>query len=281
MMGKRIAVFGAGSWGTALAIALARNCHDVVLWSWSQEQIMLLRSERENKKYLPGIHLNENISFESDLALALTEIDLLVLALPSHVVCQWFDKLKDYLPEKAGILIASKGIDPGTGKFLPDAVAQQNNKAQKIALMSGPSFAKELAQGLPTALTIASSDLLFAQYVAEIFHHASLRPYLNQDVIGTALGGTIKNIIAIAAGISDGLGFGANAKSALITRGLAEIIRLGKAMGAKTETLFGLSGLGDLILTCTDNQSRNRRFGLLLGQGMSAETAKKKQSVKL
>lgn len=275
-MTKHIAILGAGSWGTALAIALARNNHKVAIWGQNVEDIENIIKNHCNKKYFPGIKLSPNITAFTHLQEILPQAKLLVLAVPSDAVRIVLENVKNVIPSELPVLIAAKGIDPLSGQLMPELVNEIIGHSERIMVLAGPSFAKEVAVGLPTALVIAGKNTNHAKEVAELFQQKSVRPYINHDLIGSALGGTLKNVIAIAVGISDGYGYGANARSALITRGLAEMLRLGKAIGALPETLFGLSGVGDLLLTCTDDQSRNRRFGLLLGMGETQAIALEK-----
>ena len=268
-----VAVLGPGSWGTALALLLARNGHTVRLWGHDPDEIAPLRRERENRRYLPGIPFPPALSAGVDLAEALAGADLALAVVPSHVYGLTLTRLRPHLPATAGFAWATKGLEPGGGRFLHQVTADLLGAAQPAAVISGPSFAREVARGLPTAVTVASVDPAHARRVAALLHGSNLRAYTSADVIGVELGGAVKNVLAIAAGIADGLGFGANARAALITRGLAEMVRLGLAVGGQRETFMGLAGIGDLVLTCTDNQSRNRRFGLALGQGKTVEQA--------
>ena len=268
-----VAVLGPGSWGTALALLLARNGHTVRLWGHDPDEIAPLRRERENRRYLPGIPFPPALSAGVDLAEALAGADLALAVVPSHVYGLTLTRLRPHLPATAGFAWATKGLEPGGGRFLHQVTADLLGVAQPAAVISGPSFAREVARGLPTAVTVASVDPAHARRVAALLHGSNLRAYTSADVIGVELGGAVKNVLAIAAGIADGLGFGANARAALITRGLAEMVRLGLAVGGQRETFMGLAGIGDLVLTCTDDQSRNRRFGLAIGQGVTAEAA--------
>ncbi len=268
-----VAVLGAGSWGTALALQLARNNHVTRLWGHNPTHIQRLDEERENRRYLPGIAFPSNLSTEVDLAATVEAVDMVLIVVPSHTYGNILQRLKPYLRPGLGIAWATKGLEHGSGCFLHAVTAQRLGPSHPAAVVSGPSFAKEVAQGLPTAITVAASDPGHARYVASLLHGASMRAYTSGDVIGVQLGGAVKNVLAIAAGVADGLGFGANARAALITRGLAEMVRLGAAAGGRRDTFMGLTGVGDLVLTCTDNQSRNRRFGLAIGQGQSAEQA--------
>ncbi|MGZ5049826.1 MAG: NAD(P)H-dependent glycerol-3-phosphate dehydrogenase [Methylobacter sp.] len=272
-MSNKIAVLGAGSWGTTLAILAARNGCQTLLWGHNPEHMSLLGQQRENKRYLPGVPFPENLTITSDLAEAAQFSNLMLVSVPSHAFKNTLLKLKAHVPDDIKIAWATKGFNPDNGCLLHEVVAEIFSKQTPAALISGPSFAQEVAAQLPTAITIASSQPDFAAFLAGILHSARFRTYTNSDLIGVEVGGAVKNVMAIAAGIADGLGFGANTRAALITRGLNEIIRLGVKLGGKPETFMGLAGLGDLILTCTDNQSRNRRFGLALGQGKDKTAA--------
>ncbi|MFA6164357.1 MAG: NAD(P)H-dependent glycerol-3-phosphate dehydrogenase [Methylobacter sp.] len=272
-MNKKITILGAGSWGTALAIMAARNGCQTLLWGHNPEHIAALAQDRENKRYLPGLLFPENLAVTSDLAEAAAFSNLILVSVPSRAFRDTLIKLKAYAPNNVQIAWATKGFNPADGSLLHEVVAEVFSPQTPAAFLSGPSFAKEVAAGLPTAVTIASSQPDFANHLADILHSERFRTYTNTDLIGVEVGGAVKNVMAIAAGIADGLGFGANTRAALITRGLTEIIRLGVKLGGKQETFMGLAGLGDLLLTCTDNQSRNRRFGLALGQGKDKATA--------
>jgi glycerol-3-phosphate dehydrogenase (NAD(P)+) len=262
-----VAVLGAGSWGTALAVLLSRNGHRVRLWGHDADAMMRLSRERENKAYLPGVMLSDAIEPCTDLAeLSRKEHNFLV-AVPSHAFRGVLQGLRPHLPSQAIVAWGTKGFEPRSGKLLSRVAREVFGDGISIAVVSGPSFAREVAQDLPTALTVAAEPAQAAEAVAGWLRNERLRVYTSADLPGVQLGGAIKNVMAIAAGISDGLGFGANARAALITRGLAELARLGVAMGGERETFMGLTGAGDLILTCTDNLSRNRRVGLGLGQG--------------
>lgn len=269
-----IAVLGAGSYGTALAIALARNGHKTYLWGHNPEKMAKLAQARQNAEFLPNITFPDTLTVESDIAQALNAVNDLLIVVPSHVFADVLQKIKPFLRPEHRIMWATKGLERETGRLLQDVVLQILGESYPLAVLSGPTFAKELAHGLPTAISLASNNPQFADEMQQRIHCSkSFRVYLNEDMVGVQLGGAIKNVIAIGAGISDGMGFGANARTALITRGLAEISRLGASLGANPNTFMGMAGLGDLVLTCTDNQSRNRRFGLILGQGGSAEEA--------
>ena len=270
---KAVLVLGAGSWGTALALALSHNQHQVFLWDIDSDLIKSLKTDRSNERYIPSVSFPANLFPIEQISQAPTDIKMIVNAVPCHGLRSSLQLLKSF--SDISICLACKGFEPGTQK-LNHIVVEEELPDCSVAILSGPSFAKEVATGLPTAVTIASADINDAQSFAELFHNETFRIYTHDDYIGVQIGGAVKNVMAIAAGIADGLGFGANTRSALITRGLNEIMRLGLAMGAKQETFMGLAGLGDLILTCTDDQSRNRRLGLLLAEGLSIQDASDK-----
>ncbi len=272
-MKQTVAVLGAGSWGTALALQLARNQHDINLWGRNVEAVQAMCLRRENTRYLPGHKLPVNLVTEPDIGKALAQADFVVLAVPSEAIRDTLRRIAT-LPHKfQSIVWATKGLETGSSKFIHTIVEEELGKDHAMGVLSGPSFAAEVARGLPTAVTLACNQSALAAWVAGMFHSETFRVYTSDDLIGVQLGGAVKNVMAIAAGITDGLGFGANARAALITRGLSEIMRLGVVVGASRETLMGLSGLGDLILTCTDDQSRNRRLGLAIGRGESLQSA--------
>lgn len=266
-----LAVLGAGSWGTALAILIARNGHRCTLWGHQPDHMSQLATSRCNAQYLTGFTFPGGLDTACDLAAAVRPADIVLLAVPSHAFRSVLQRIASHLRPDTAVAWATKGLETGDGRLLHEVVGDELGAARPAAVISGPTFAREVAAGLPTAITVASNQPAFGSRLAAILHNVSFRAYTSDDMIGVQLGGATKNVLAIAAGVSDGLGFGANARSALITRGLAELMRLGLAMGGKPETLMGLSGLGDLILTATDNQSRNRRFGLGLGFGKAAE----------
>lgn len=274
--GKEIAmtVIGAGSYGSSLAISLARNGDNVVLWGHDPEHMQRLESDRANQEFLPDITFPDTLIVESDLEKAVQASRDLLVVVPSHVFGIVLKSLKPYLKDESRICWATKGLEPETGRLLQEVAYDVIGDSYSLAVLSGPTFAKELAAGMPTAISVASPDAEFVEQLQEKIHCSkTFRVYANNDFIGMQLGGAVKNVIAIGAGMSDGIGFGANARTALITRGLAEMTRLGAALGAQQETFMGMAGLGDLVLTCTDNQSRNRRFGLALGQGKDIDTA--------
>ncbi|MNL99241.1 Glycerol-3-phosphate dehydrogenase [NAD(P)+] [compost metagenome] len=267
-------VIGAGSYGTALAITLARNGHSVVLWGHNPEQIQKMQHDRCNQAFLPDVTFPDTLLLEADLARALAASRDVLVVVPSHVFGDVLRQLKPHLRPDARIVWATKGLEAETGRLLQDVAREALGEAIPLAVVSGPTFAKELAAGLPTAIALASTDAQFADDLQQLLHCGkSFRVYSNPDFIGVQLGGAVKNVIAIGAGMSDGIGFGANARTALITRGLTEMTRLGSALGADPSTFMGMAGLGDLVLTCTDNQSRNRRFGIMLGQGKGVQEA--------
>ncbi len=268
-----ISVYGAGSWGTALALQLARNGLNVLLWERFPEQAERLEQQRENEDFLPNVPFPDTLHCTADLAQATAHAKNLLIAVPSEAFRSVLQKLAPLLTKQHRIVWATKGLEVGTGYLLHQLVEEEIPFPIAYGVVSGPTFAGEVAQGLPTAMTVATNNVNFAQHIAMAFQNSNFRVYTSDDVKGVELGGAIKNVLAIAAGISDGLGYGANARAALITRGLAEIRRLGEKLGAKDETLMGLAGIGDLVLTCTDNQSRNRRLGLALGQGDTLEQA--------
>ena len=271
-----ITVLGAGSYGTALAISLASNGHRTLLWGHDPEHIENLQRDRANEAFLPGITLPDLLIPEADLATALAASNNILVVVPSHVFGMVLSQAKPLLREDSRIVWATKGLEPETGRLLQEVAGDVLGDKYPLAVLSGPTFAKELAAGMPTAISVAGTDAAFTQDLVELLHSPKrLRVYANDDFIGLQLGGAVKNVIAISAGMSDGIGFGANARTALITRGLVELSRLGEAMGAQTSTFMGMAGLGDLVLTCTDNQSRNRRFGLALGRGQGVEEAQK------
>ncbi|MDI1351779.1 MAG: NAD(P)-dependent glycerol-3-phosphate dehydrogenase [bacterium] len=267
---KTIAMLGAGSWGTAVAIHLARIGHQVLLWGHNPQHVALMNESKSNSVYLPDSSFPETLIPCADLNQCIEQADHVIIAVPSHAFAELLQKIT--APPR-GLIWLTKGIDPITHQLLSELVMETFGSSFPIAVLSGPSFAKEVARFLPTALTLAGNNLAYQQTLHSIFHCDNIRVYLSDDLIGVQLCGAVKNVLAIACGVSDGLGYGANAKAALITRGLAEMSRLGLKMGACQETFIGLAGVGDLVLTCTDNQSRNRRFGLLVGQNVAIDMA--------
>ena len=262
-----IAVLGAGSWGTALAVLIARNGYRTLFWGHDAARQARLAHERENARYLPGVRFPENLFIREDLLETVEEATHLLLVVPSHAFRATLEAFKTRLPADAIVAWASKGLEPATGRLLSQVAADELGEGQALGVISGPTFAKEVAQGLPTAITVAAREPVTAEAIAAWLRNERVRVYTSTDLVGVELGGAVKNVLAIATGISDGLGLGANARAALITRGLAEMRRLSEALGGKPETVMGLAGIGDLVLTCTDNQSRNRQVGLALGRG--------------
>lgn len=270
---SRVAVLGAGSWGTALAALLARNGHDVCLWGRDAAQLHGIVEHHENARYLPGIVLPDTLRASHDLATALAGVDWVLVAVPSHAFAHTLQMLAPLRPSPAGVAWATKGFEPGSGRFLHEVAAQMLGDGVPLAVITGPSFAKEVAQGLPTAVTVHSDDDAFATRIAEQLHGPTFRAYSGNDVLGAELGGAMKNVLAVATGVADGMALGLNARAGLITRGINEMLRLNVALGGRAETLMGLAGLGDLVLTCTGDLSRNRRLGLALGRGQSLRDA--------
>ncbi|HEY7928984.1 MAG TPA: NAD(P)H-dependent glycerol-3-phosphate dehydrogenase [Steroidobacteraceae bacterium] len=268
-----IAVLGAGSWGTALAIQCSRAGLRTRLWGRNAGQMQLLARERSNERYLPEAAFPETLQLVAPLAEALTGVADVLVAVPSNAFRSLLGELRPLLSPATRLCWATKGFELETGK-LPNEVAHEVLGAgRSVAVLSGPTFAREVGAGLPTAMTIASSQLEYAERLARDLSSPTFRAYISSDITGVEVGGAVKNVLAIGAGLCDGLGFGANTRVALITRGLVEMMRLGVALGARRETFMGLAGLGDLVLTCTDDHSRNRRFGLSLARGRTVEQA--------
>lgn len=266
-MPRPILVVGAGAWGTALAIVLAGNGNTVYLWGRDSAHIVELRARNCNARYLPETIFPESLLPNDDLVSCLRECNEIVLAVPCQAVRSILEIINQEGSDNLKLCLTSKGLEAGTQYFNHEIVEDCLGDKARTVVLSGPSFAREVATGLPTSVTIAGKDADTTAWFAKKFHNEVFRIYTHDDIIGVEVGGAVKNVMAIAVGISDGLGFGANTRAALITRGLAEIIRFGLVMGGRQETLTGLAGVGDLILTCTDNQSRNRRFGLELAKG--------------
>jgi glycerol-3-phosphate dehydrogenase (NAD(P)+) len=265
-------VIGAGSWGTALAIQLAREGHPTQLWGRDGAQLDAMRRARRNVRYLPDAGFPVALQIADDLRRALESARDALIAVPSHAFRATLESIKPFLSPETRIAWATKGFEIATG-LLPHQIAHELLGARPGAVLSGPTFAKEVGAGLPTAMTVASRDERFAKELARSLSGPNFRAYTQTDIMGVEVGGAVKNVIAIGSGIADGMGFGANTRVALITRGLAEMMRLGVQLGAARETFMGLAGLGDLVLTCTDDQSRNRRFGMALGRGQSISHA--------
>lgn len=269
----RIAVLGAGSWGSALALQLARNQHDVTLWGHRAEHISALQKQRENQRYLPGVPFPANLHPSADLTTTILNSDTVLAVVPSHAFADLLHSIKPHLGQRP-LMWAIKGFEANTGHLLSDVFSNIIGAHHPHAILAGPSFAKEVAANQPTAVTIAAPGRERAAQFANLFHGSAFLCYTSTDLVGVQIAGAVKNVIAIAVGIADGIGCGANARAALITRGLREISRLAETLGADPATLSGLAGMGDLVLTATDNQSRNRRFGLALGQGKTPAQAK-------
>ncbi|TDK20322.1 NAD(P)-dependent glycerol-3-phosphate dehydrogenase [Luteimonas aestuarii] len=268
-----VAVLGAGSWGTALAALIARHGYRTTLWGRDAAGIDAIDARHENPRYLPGIALPDNLRATTDLTAALHGADLILVVVPSHAFTETLHALAPLRPAHAGVAWATKGFEPGSGRFLHEVAGETLGSDVPLAVVTGPSFAREVASGLPTALTVHGDDAGFAQSVAEVLHGPAFRAYTGDDMRGAELGGAMKNVLAVATGVADGMNLGLNARAGLITRGLNEMLRLNIAIGGKPETLMGLAGLGDLVLTCTGDLSRNRRLGLALGRGQAMDEA--------
>ena len=268
-----VAVLGAGSWGTALAMQLARAGSSPVLWDWDSDHMEAMRLARRNDKFLPGQPLPGRLVLEPDLETAVRAADEILIVVPSHAFVSVIGQIQPWLKPGQGVAWACKGLEPGTGQFLHEPARRLFGDSRPLAVVTGPSFAVEVAAGLPTAVTVAGTDPEYCARIARLLHAGNFRAYTSDDIIGAELGGSLKNVLAVATGIADGMGLGDNARAALITRGLAEMMRLGSVLGAREQTLTGLTGMGDLVLTCTGNLSRNRRLGLALGAGKSLDQA--------
>lgn len=269
-----VTVLGAGSYGTALAISLAKNGKKTLLWGHEEAHINRLSNDNENKEFLPGIAFPDLLIPEFNLEKCLAATTSILIVVPSHVFGLVLQQIKPFLTPKHKIAWATKGLEAKTGRLLQEVATDILGDNYPLAVISGPTFAMEVAKGLPTAVAVAGSNSGFTMQVASLFHNEkNFRTYLSNDFTAVQLGGAVKNVIAIGAGLADGLGYGANARTALITRGLVELTRLGVALGSDQSSFMGMAGLGDLVLTCTDNQSRNRRFGLALGKGMGITEA--------
>lgn len=272
---KKIGVLGAGSWGTALAILLDTNGHDVTVWSISQEEVDMLHNKREHESKLPGIKVSDDMKFTTSLEEAIVGMDILVLAVPSPFTRATAKSMAKYAVDGQVIVDVAKGIEDDTLMTLSEQILDEIPGAN-VAVLSGPSHAEEVGRGLATSVSIGARDRATAEMLRDTFMNSTFRVYMNSDILGLELGGSLKNVVALAAGIADGLGCGDNTKAALITRGVAEMTRLGVKMGGKAETFFGLSGIGDLIVTCSSEHSRNRGAGYLMGQGYTMTEATEK-----
>jgi len=271
-MNTPVAVLGAGSWGTALAVQLARNGVPTTLWGRTPQAVVEMAMSRRNARYLPELELPDTLQLSAMLEPVVRDAGTLLLAVPSHAFDELLRAIAAWVAPGVGIAWATKGFDPASGRFLHELVAE-HLPGHAAAVVTGPSFAREVALGLPTALTVHAADAEFAQSVAQQLHSPRFRAYTGNDVLGAELGGAMKNVLAVATGVADGMQMGLNARAGLITRGLAEMLRLGAALGSRPETLMGLAGLGDLVLTCTGDLSRNRRLGLALGRGVGLAQA--------
>jgi len=270
-----IAIVGAGSWGTAIAILLAKNGYSINLWGRDNKKMQRINIERCNTYFLPEISFPDRLQIQIDFTQLIETADIILIAVPSHAFRATIKNIKQVKKSINNLCWASKGLEVESQKLLHEIVIEEFDEQLPYAVISGPTFATEVANGLPTAVTIASNNSDYVSQLAGLFHNETFRPYISSDVVGLEIGGSVKNVLAIAAGIADGLGYGANTRAALITRGIAEMTRLALKLGAKSETIMGLSGIGDLLLTCTDNQSRNRRMGLAIGSGKTVELAQK------
>lgn len=270
----KVSVIGAGSWGTALAVLLDGNGHDVTLWSYLESEMLMLRQEREQKDKLPGVKISERMLVTNDLETAVTGQDVVVLAVPSTAIRSTAANCAAFGKENQIFVNVAKGIEEDTLLFMTDIIQEEIPQAN-VAVLSGPSHAEEVGRGIPTTIVVGAKDEQTAVYLQNIFMSEKFRVYISSDMIGIELGGALKNVVALAAGAADGLGYGDNTKAALITRGIAEISRLGVAMGGKYETFCGLTGMGDLIVTCASKHSRNRNAGFLIGKGYSYQDAMK------
>ena len=268
-----VAVLGAGSWGTALAMQIARCGHSTLLWGRDSEQVAEMAASRSNERYLPGFEFPSGLEAVPSLDEALRAATDVVVAVPSMAFSEIVSLCAPRIKASRGISWACKGLEPGSGRFLHVVARELLGEEAPLAIITGPSFAIEVARNLPTAVTVAATDAAYAVHMASLLHGGNFRAYTSDDIKGAELGGAVKNVLAVATGICDGLGLGNNARAALITRGLAEMMRLGQSLGAHVQTLMGLAGMGDLVLTCTGDLSRNRRLGLALGQGRSVSEA--------
>ena len=267
-----VAVLGAGSWGTALAVLLARNGVPTTLWGRTPQSVVDMAMARRNARYLPDLAFPDSLQLSGALEPTVRDAGTVLIAVPSHAFAELIDAAAPWIAPNTGIAWATKGFDPASGRFLHELVGERLPQ-HAAAVVTGPSFAREVAIGLPTAVTVHSANAEFAHSVAQMLHSPMFRAYTGNDVVGAELGGAMKNVLAVATGVADGMQLGLNARAGLITRGLYEMLRLGAALGARAETLMGLAGLGDLVLTCTGDLSRNRRLGLALGRGAPLQQA--------
>ncbi len=270
---QHVAVLGAGSWGTALASLMARHGLAVTLWGRNAAQLEAMRDTHINARYLPGIELPAALQYQNDLKRVVADCDHVMIVVPSHAFAEIAHELAPIRPSAAGVSWATKGFDPNSGRFLHEVAHDAFGNEVPLAVVTGPSFAKEVTLNLPTAVTVHSDHAEFAQQVATALHGPSFRAYTGNDMLGAELGGAMKNVLAVATGLADGMQLGLNARAGLITRGMNEMLRLCAAIGGRPETIMGLAGLGDLVLTCTGDLSRNRRLGLALGKGKALAEA--------
>lgn len=270
----KVGIIGAGSWGTALAWLLTNNGNEVTVWSVIEEEIRMLQKDREQKDKLPGVILQDNMEFTTDLEQAIKGKDLLVLAVPSPYTRSTAAKMAPFVEKGQKIVNVAKGIEESTLMTLSEIIEEEIPQAE-VAVLSGPSHAEEVGKGIPTTIVVGTKNKETAEYLQNLFMSPVFRVYISSDVMGIEIGAALKNVVALAAGMADGLGYGDNTKAALITRGIAEIARLGISMGGRIETFYGLTGIGDLIVTCASMHSRNRRAGILIGKGASMEEAMK------
>lgn len=268
----RVGILGAGSWGTALALMLYKNGHEVTVWSIDKREVEMLQNEREHKSKLPGVKLPEDMVFTNNLEEGMKEKDFLVLAVPSIFTRSTARSMKPYIKQGQIVVNVAKGIEEDTLMTLSEQIEEELPEAD-VAVLSGPSHAEEVGRGLPTTCVVGAKTKETAEFLQDAFMNDFFRVYISPDILGIEIGGALKNVIALAAGIADGLGYGDNTKAALITRGIAEITRLGVKMGGKAESFSGLTGIGDLIVTCASMHSRNRRAGILIGQGKTMQEA--------
>ncbi len=271
----KITVVGSGGWGTALAIMLSKNGNDVTLWSFEKQEFERINNDRENRAFLPGVLFPEGLKCTNDLSSA-EDAEIVVMAVPSFAVRATAAKLSEYITDKHIVVNVAKGIEKETSKRLSEIIKEELSAKCEIVVLSGPSHAEEVGRGVPTAIIATSRSKKAAETVQDVFMNENFRVYITDDIIGVELGAALKNVMALAAGICDGLGLGDNSKAALMTRGLAEMVRLGLALGGKEETFSGLAGLGDLIVTCMSMHSRNRRAGILIGEGTPTDKALEK-----
>lgn len=271
----KIAVIGSGGWGTALAVMLGKIGHEVILWSFDDKEYERLRNDRENREFLPGVLFPEQLRCTNDLSVA-KDAEMIIMAVPSFAVRTTARKLSPYVSDSHIVVNVAKGIEKETSKRLSEIIEEEIAANCEIVVLSGPSHAEEVGRGVPTAIIATSRSKKAAETVQDVFMNENFRVYITDDIVGVELGAALKNVMALAAGICDGLELGDNSKAALMTRGLAEMVRLGLALGGKEETFAGLAGLGDLIVTCMSMHSRNRRAGILIGEGMPTEQALKK-----